>query len=86
MKEKVQAFCCIVPSRPGAVAWTTLLRHHYQRIRYHTCGQEYSTDYNPADLVRIPDFENRVLIAAEQAVNCNHSGQPRAQFVSIDEV
>ena len=83
MKVKVQASCCMDS------ASTTLGGRHSRHVNCFTCGQLYNIEYTPADDLRIPEFLNRLFLAAQEAVNANHSGGMNAvhtEFVPIEEV
>lgn len=68
----VQAVCCEVSTKPGAANTTSFHGHLPERVKCATCGKEYSIDDNPADLNRIVDFANKLVVAARRAVNESH--------------
>jgi hypothetical protein len=84
MKSRVTATCCAAPERPGAAHVTNLLGHHPQKMHCSVCGKEYSVDYNPSDMNRIPDFESRLLLAAQRAVDDSHP--LHSSYVKIQEI
>jgi hypothetical protein len=40
------------------------------------CAKEYAVDYNPSDLGRIAAFEEKLLAAAQRAVDASHPLHP----------
>jgi hypothetical protein len=69
---RITAICCAPPDRSGAAHTTNLLGHLQVNVKCAQCGREFSVDYNPRDLQRIPDFETRLLAAAQKAVDSSH--------------
>ena len=84
MKSRIIATCCAAPERPGAAHTTTLLGHHPERVRCSICEKEYSVDYNPSDSSRVKDFEHRLMLAAQSAVDHNHPAH--GIYVEVREI
>lgn len=84
IKTRIIATCCAAPEGPGAAHATNLLGHHPQKVRCRICEKEYSVDYNPSDLGRVADFEWRLLLAAQEAVDNNH--ETHGIYVDIREI
>jgi hypothetical protein len=80
----ITAICCAAAERPGAAHTTTLNGHHPQVLRCSECGKEFSVDYNPADALRIANFQERLLEAAKHAVDASHPLHPI--YVDVHEV
>jgi hypothetical protein len=84
MATYTTAICCAATDRPGAAHVTSLTGHHPRLLRCSECVKEYSVDYNPSDLGRIPTFEGKLLLAAQRAVDASHPQHPI--YVDIHEV
>jgi hypothetical protein len=84
MATHITAICCAAAERPGAAHVTSLNGHHPQLPRCSECGKQYSVDYNPSDLGRISAFEEKLLLAAQRAVDANHP--QHTIYVDIREV
>jgi len=48
------------------------------------CGKEYFVDYSPSDLGKIATFEEKLLAAAQRAVDAKHPLHPI--YVDIHKV
>jgi hypothetical protein len=84
MTTHVMAVCCAAPDRPGAGHFTNLLGHHPDPVHCRQCGKQYSIDYDPSDLSRIVPFEEKLLVAAQNAVNDNHPWH--GNYVNVGEI
>jgi len=84
MATRVTATCCAVADRPGAVYATSLTGHATRPVKCSVCGKEYLVDYYASDLWRIAAFEQKLLAAAQRAVDARHPLHPI--YVDIREV
>jgi len=84
MATQVTATCCAAADRPGVVYATSLTGHATRPVRCSVCGKEYAVDYNPSDLGRIAAFEEKLLAAAQRAVDARHPLHPI--YVDIHKV
>ena len=71
-KTFVQAACRAVSNPPGAAHVTSLVGHLSDRLKCSLCSKEYTVDYDPNDLNRIADFENKLRLAAQRAIDKYH--------------
>jgi hypothetical protein len=84
---RITAFCCALPNKNPAQAATTTLRRHESRVKCSTCGTEFAVDHNKGDFGRIADFEARLFVAAQKAVD-NSQGKPLhgGPYINLSEV
>jgi len=71
----VKAMLWAVSDRPGAQDSSTLGRYE-REIVCRACAKPYYLEYNPRDLQIIPDGMNKLVRAAEKAVNDSHQDHP----------
>lgn len=80
----VQAVCCEVTNRPGVAHVTSLSGHLPERVKCADCGKEYSIDFDLADLNRIVDYANRLVVAAQRAINESHP--VHGNYVNVTQI
>lgn len=87
MKNTVDAKCCAAAGSRAPLTASNLHGHHPQKLQCATCGKEYSVDYNPADQVRVADFDKRLIDTAQKAINGDHSRDvPHRNFIHLYEI
>jgi hypothetical protein len=77
------AACCLISSKPGVGNTAGLHGYLSQRIKCDDCDVEYSVEYEPSELERIENYEEKLLSTGQQKVNESHSSIGHPPIISI---
>lgn len=77
-----QAACCLISSKPGVAHVTNLGARLSHSVKCASCDAEYSVDCEPSEFGRIKDYEEKLLMTAQQKVNESHA-QGHPPIISI---
>jgi hypothetical protein len=65
--RKTQAICCLISANASSN-----LPYFSHRVKCSSCQEEYRVAYPPAELGIVGDYEDKVLAAAQIAIDRDH--------------
>lgn len=83
-KTLVHATCCAASEQWGVAHVTSFNGHLHAKVKCSTCGKEYTVDFEEHEPGRIADFESRLRVAAQLAIDKCHP--QHGIYVGVHEV
>ena len=83
-KVFTQATCCAVSKQWGVAHVTSLQGHLPGTLKCSLCGKEYTVDFEGHETGRVANYEDRLRMAAQRAIDASHPGH--GDYVSVHEV